>query len=143
MLISGCPASFIAGKNKNAYKKAKEYVKRYNSKNVKVFGFVNNVNEFYKISDFVVTKPGGAQVTECLFFNKPMLLIKSNGGQEISNRNYLCRSGYAKKARNKRKFNKNFELMLNDIYLNKMIQKISKINHKSAMDKLFKIVEKL
>jgi len=138
-----CNVLFIAGKNKNAYKKAKEYVKRYNSKNVKVFGFINNVNEFYKISDFVVTKPGGAQVTECLFFNKPMLLIKSNGGQEISNRNYLCRSGYAKKARNKRKFNKNFELMLNDVHLNKMVKKISKINHKSAMDKLFKIVEKL
>lgn len=138
-----CNVLFIAGKNKNAYKKAKEYVKRYNSKNVKVYGFVNNVNEFYTVSDFVVTKPGGAQVTECLFFNKPMLLVKSNGGQEIVNRYYLCRKGYAKRARNRRKFNLYFKLMLDDAYLNKMIKKIKKIDHQSAMDKLFKIVEKL
>ena len=80
---------FVAGKNKKAEKKAKEYVARYKAKNVKVYGFVTNVSDFYQVSDFVVTKPGGAQVTECLYFEKPMILIKSNGGQEIENRRYL------------------------------------------------------
>ena len=138
-----CNVLFIAGKNKTAYKKAKEYVKRYKCKNVKVFGFVNNINEFYVVSDFVVSKPGGAQVTECLFFNKPMLLVKSNGGQELFNRNYLCRNGYAKKARTKWSFNMHFEYMLTDYCLNKMIKRISKIDYKSSMDKLYKIINKL
>lgn len=138
-----CNVLFIAGKSKNAYKKAKEYVKRYNSKNVKVYGFVNNVNEFYEVCDFVITKPGGAQVTECLFFNKPMILVKSNGGQEIANKNYLCKNGYAKHARFINSFNFYFKLMLNDAYLNKMIKKISKIDHKSSMEKLYDIVKKL
>lgn len=138
-----CNILFIAGKNKTAYMKAKKYVKKYNSKNAKVFGFVTNVNEFYKVSDFVITKPGGTQVTECLFFNKPMLLVKSNGGQEIGNRNYLKYEGYAKKAWSKRSFNKYFKYMLDDKNRNKMIRKISMNNHTKSMQRLYNIVEKL
>ena len=72
-----------------------------------------------------------------------MLLVKSNGGQEIANKNYLCRSGYAKKARNKRKFNQNFELMLKDEILNKMSKKIKEQNPKNSMNKLYNLIKKL
>jgi len=138
-----CNVLLIAGKNKTAYNKACSYVKRYSCKNVKVFGFVTNVNEFYKISDFVVTKPGGAQVTECLFFNKPMLLVKSNGGQEDANSRYLKKKGYAKKAWNRVNFNRYFKELLNDNYRNKMIKKISERDHTISMKKLYEIVERL
>lgn len=139
-----CNIIFIAGKNKRAYLKAEEYVKRYNNKNTKIYGFVTNVNEFYSVSDFVVTKPGGAQVTECLYFEKPMLLIKSNGGQEIENRRYLCKSGFAFDAKTPMTFNKRFKEMLeNETLLNKMKNKISKIDQSKSMEKLYKIVEKL
>ena len=138
-----CNVIFIAGKSKTAYKKAKEYVNKYNNKNIKVFGYVTNINEFYSISDFVVTKPGGVQVTECLFFNKPMILIKSNGGQEIENRNFLCKKEYAKWARTRREFNKQFRRLLDDEYRNKMQKKINKIDYKKSMDKLYKLVDKM
>ena len=135
---------FVAGRNKEAERKAKEYVKRYKNKNVKIFGFVSNINELYKISDIVITKPGGAQITECILFNKPMILIKSNGGQEIYNRKYLTRNGYAKWARTKNVFNKEINLLINDDKeRNKMIKKISKIKQEKSIEKLFKIVEKL
>ena len=126
-----------------AYKKAKEYVNRYNSKNIKVCGYVTNINEYYAISDFVVTKPGGVQVTECLFFHKPMLLIKSNGGQEIENRIFLCKKEYAKCARTRREFNKYFRRLLDDEYRNKMQEKINKINYKKSMEKLYKLANKM
>ena len=139
-----CNLLFIAGRNKNAEKIAKELVKKYNSSNVYVFGFVTNVNELYYISDFVISKPGGAQITECLFFECPMLLIKSNGGQEIENRRYLVKKGYAKSIYNKFTFNKNFKaLLLNDKLREKMKKNISKIEQNKAMEKLYKIVEKL
>ena len=139
-----CNILFVAGRSKKAYSKAKEYVRRYKAKNVRVFGFVTNVNELYYISDFVVTKPGGVQVTECLLFECPMLLIKSNGGQEIGNRRFLIKNGYAKHAYNKCTFNKNFkELLINDKLRNKMKKNISKIEQKKSMEKLYKIVEKL
>lgn len=138
-----CNVLFIAGKSKIAYKKAKEYVAKYNRKNIKIYGFVTNINEFYKISDFVVTKPGGVQVTECLFFHKPMLLIKSNGGQEIENRIFLCKREYAKWARNRREFNKYFRRMLNDEYRDKIQNNINKIDYNKSMEKLFKLANKM
>ena len=139
-----CNILFVAGRSKKAYNKAKEYVKRYNSKNVKVFGFVTNINELYYISDFVITKPGGVQVTECLLFSCPMLLIKGNGGQEIGNKRFLIKKGYAKNAYNKYTFNKNFkELLTNYTLINKMKKNISKIEQSKSMEKLYKIVEKL
>ena len=139
-----CNLIFIAGRNKNAEKLAKDLVKKYNSKNVYVFGFVTNVNELYHVSDIVITKPGGAQVTECLLFTCPMLLIKSNGGQEIENRRYLVKKGYAKSVYNKTSFNNNFkELLLNDKLREKMKKNISKIEQNKSMEKLYKIVEKL
>ena len=135
---------FVAGRNKHAEKMARDYVRKYNAKNVYVFGFVTNVNELYYISDFVITKPGGAQIKECLFFECPMLLIKSNGGQEIENRRYLVKKGYARSVYNKYTFNKNFkELLINDKLRNRMKKNIGKIEQNKSMEKLFKIVENL
>lgn len=135
---------FVAGRNKEAERQAKEYVKKYKKKNIKVLGFVKTINELYKISDIVITKPGGTQVTECILFNKPMILIKSNGGQEIYNRRYLTLHNYAKWARNKKIFNKELELLINnDKERNRMIKNISTIKQDKSMEKLFKIVEKL
>ena len=134
---------FVSGKNKKAFKKAKEYVKRYKKRNVKVFGFVNNIYELYEISDIVITKPGGAQVTECLLYEKPMLLIKGNGGQEIDNRLFLIRRKYALSAYNKKSFNKNLTKLFDDKLLNSMKNRISKIEQNKSMEKLFKIIEKL
>lgn len=139
-----CNVLFISGKNKKAMEKATEYVKRYNSKNAHVFGFVNTLNELYYISDFVITKPGGIQVTECLFFEKPMLLVKGNGGQEIENRIFLCKKGYARWAKSKLSFNRNFKKMLNDDNdVKEKIRNIKKVNSKKSMEKLFDIVEKM
>ena len=98
----------------------------------------------YKISDIVITKPGGAQITECMLFNKPMILIKSNGGQEIYNRRYLIRNGYALWAKNKKVFDMDLSnLIYNEKERDKIIKNINKINKKKSMEKLYKIVEKM
>ena len=136
----------IAGKSKRAYKKSLNIVRKNRSLNtdVKVYGFVNNISEFYMVSDFVITKPGGAQATECLYFKKPMILIKSNGGQEIENRIFLKRKGYALSSISIYGFIKNVKtLVTNEKVLNKMERNISKINQEKSMEKLYKLSEKL
>lgn len=134
----------IAGKNKKVLKKTESYVNKYKAKNVKAFGFVTNIADFYMASDFVVTKPGGAQVTECLYFRKPMILIKSNGGQEIGNRQFLIKKGYALASLSKRGFKKNFKkLVEDDKTLLKMVSNIDKIKQEKSMENLFKLSEKL
>lgn len=134
---------FVAGKNKKAKSKAQELVKRYGAKNVKVFGFVN-VGDFYKVSDFVITKPGGAQVTECLYYRKPMILIKSNGGQEIGNRVFLLKKGYALGFISHFGFVSQVrKLVTQEKVLNKMIKNIDKIKQEKSMEKLFEMSEKM
>ena len=139
-----CNVLFISGKNKKALEKAKEYVSRYKAKNVKVYGFVTNVGDFYQLCDFVITKPGGAQVTECLYYEKPMILIRGNGGQEIENRKYLVSKGYARSVRSRLSFNRNFkEILENDDLREKMKKNISNIEQRKSMEKLFGIIENL
>jgi len=138
-----CNVLFIAGKSDSAFKIANKYVEKYEAKNAKVFGYVD-VNDFYRVSDFVITKPGGAQVTECLFLSKPMLLVKGNGGQENANKKYLVENGYAESATMKGDFLDAFEkLLYNDRLRERMSAKIDEKNQREAIVRLFDFINKM
>jgi len=62
---------------------------------VKVFGFVNNMDELIDAADLVVTKPGGLTTTEILAKGKPMALVAPIPGQEQRNAEYLLEEGAA------------------------------------------------
>lgn len=84
----------ISGKNKKMNDSFNEIVKKYNKENfVRVFEFVNNVHELMKISDFVITKPGGLTTTESLVSELPMIIINPIPGQEEENAEFLEKSG--------------------------------------------------
>ena len=68
-------------------------------------GFVNNVPELLQVCDFVVSKPGGAQTTESLYFKKPIIMINHSGGQEVANFKYFEKNGYGKRFRTQFMFN--------------------------------------
>ncbi len=87
---------FIAGKNDACKKKAERLIKSYKAKNIKVLGYVTNVPELLQLADFVITKPGGVQTTECIYYKKPMILINSSGGQENANYHFIEDMGYGK-----------------------------------------------
>ena len=88
---------YVAGKNQAAKEKVDNWIKLYDAKNFKTFGFVNNVPELLQMCDFVVSKPGGAQSTEALYFKKPIIMINCSGGQEVANYKYFERNGYGKR----------------------------------------------
>lgn len=73
---------FVCGKSQELRSKAEGIVKRHGAKNIRVLGYITNGPEYMTVSDFVITKPGGITITECLCFKKPMVLIKGAGGQE-------------------------------------------------------------
>lgn len=133
----------ISGKNKKAYDKIKRYINKYEVKNTLLYGFVNNVPELLEISDFVITKPGGAQTTECLYFKKPMLLIKSSGGQENANIKFFTKNGYAKRFRTPKglaKFYKGIEEDSRELI--KMKNKLNKTDNRLAMKKIYELAIK-
>lgn len=73
----------VCGTNE-AMRRALENQARQNSR-LKVFGFVNNMDELMDASDLVVGKGGGLTVTESFCKGKPVILFQSVPGQEARN----------------------------------------------------------
>jgi len=56
---------------------------------VKVFGFVDNIQELMAVSDCIVTKPGGLSISELLSINLAPIFISAIPGQESINEQVL------------------------------------------------------
>ena len=79
----------ITGKNRELY----SYLSQISRPNLKVFGFVNNIDEFMSISDIIITKPGGITVTECLNKELPIIMTWNLPGQEERNMEFILNNG--------------------------------------------------
>lgn len=80
----------IAGKNKRMKAKFLELVESTNSEDrVKILEYTNKVPELMSISSYVITKPGGLTVTECLASHLPIVIINPIPGQEEENAQFL------------------------------------------------------
>lgn len=90
---------FIAGRNEKSKSRVSDLANKYNANNIRILGYADNVPELLQLADFVITKPGGAQTTECLYYKKPILMINSSGGQEIANYKYFSKNNYGKRFR--------------------------------------------
>lgn len=89
---------FISGKNTKLEEKAKRYVRKKQVSNVKVLGFTKDVYSLLNISDVVISKPGGATLTECIDMRVPLILIPGNGGPEKYNAKYIAKKKYGCKV---------------------------------------------
>ena len=73
----------IAGKNKKMKSKFQELVNSTNSSDrVRILDYTDKVPELMSISSYVITKPGGLTITECLAANLPIVIINPIPGQE-------------------------------------------------------------
>jgi processive 1,2-diacylglycerol beta-glucosyltransferase len=54
-------------------------------KNIRIIGWTDQMPEFMKNCDLVVTKAGGATVMECIAAKKPMIITQIIPGQEMGN----------------------------------------------------------
>jgi len=62
---------------------------------VKVYGFVNNMDEFLDAADFIVGKPGGLSTQEALAKGRVMILTPPLPGVEDSNLAFLLNNSLA------------------------------------------------
>lgn len=65
------------------------------TKNVIVYGFVNNVDVMMDAADIIITKPGGLTTSEALAKNIPLILTNPIPGQEDRNMEFLVNNGVA------------------------------------------------
>lgn len=131
---------YIAGKNQDAKNKVDNWIRKYEVTNIKTLGFVNNVPELLQMCDFVVSKPGGAQSTESLYFKKPIIMINCSGGQEVANYKYFVKNGYGRRFKTLFMFSRFMKhISSNTKIIDDMKKNMSKNKNNQAMEKLYKI----
>ena len=86
----------IAGKNEKMKKVFDDLVEQYGKQDsVKVLAYTNRVPELMRVSDLVVTKPGGLTTTESLASGVPLILINPIPGQEEENAEFFVNNNVA------------------------------------------------
>jgi processive 1,2-diacylglycerol beta-glucosyltransferase len=85
-------ALVVCGNNKKVYANITE---TQFQKNIRCFGYVNNVEVMMDASDCIVTKPGGITISEAMAKSLPMILINPIPGQEERNVEFLLNNGLA------------------------------------------------
>jgi processive 1,2-diacylglycerol beta-glucosyltransferase len=91
-------AVVIAGRNTRAARRLAEAAERLDFP-VRALGFVDNVYDYMRAADVLVTKPGGLTASEALVAQLPMVLCRPLPGQEERNARVLVESGAAIRSR--------------------------------------------
>ncbi len=76
----------VCGKNRFLYNKLNRRFGRL--KNLHIYEFVHNMYDLMRISDIMITKPGGITMTEAANIGIPVILYRPVYGQELENAIY-------------------------------------------------------
>lgn len=85
----------VCGKDQELKIKMDKFIDLQPGKEVAVYGFVTDVQRMMDEADLLISKPGGASVTEALLRRIPMIIPYMLGGQEKENRDYLIEENVA------------------------------------------------
>lgn len=89
--ISGINVTVITGKNKTLYKSLK---RKY--KNIKIFGYTDNISHLMSTADILISKPGGITLFEAINTQLPIFIIKPALAHEIVNAGFVEKNGIGK-----------------------------------------------
>lgn len=89
----------VAGRDKKLQKQLKKS-KISKDPSVKIFDFINNLDEYMSVADLIFTKAGGLTVSECLAKGLPMMINDIMPSQERDNVDYLVSHGAGIEALN-------------------------------------------
>lgn len=135
---------FISGKNQKLENKCRSYVVKNNIKNVKILGFTKDVYSLLNASDVVITKPGGATITECIEMRVPMILIPGNGGPEKYNARFVRKKHFGLNAKNIITLNRCVNKVLkNENILSRFKENLEKEEKNDALRKIKELSFKL
>lgn len=82
--------TIVTGTNKKLYDNLTE---KNPLENIKVLGYVNNMDELLKSHDLMMTKPGGATLFEAIYTKTPLMVKIPRLGQEIENGKFIIDKG--------------------------------------------------
>jgi processive 1,2-diacylglycerol beta-glucosyltransferase len=101
ILRTDIPIEIIVVTGRNADVKAKlETLDVPSRHHAKIVGFTQEIDEFMRLADMVVTKPGGLTTSETLACGAAMVIVNPIPGQESRNSDFLLENGAAIKGNN-------------------------------------------
>ncbi|MFB9759498.1 diglucosyl diacylglycerol synthase [Ectobacillus funiculus] len=104
----------VCGRNKLLQEELQE-LSRKKPDIIKVFGYVEKLDELFRIASCLITKPGGITLSEVAALQVPVVLYKPVPGQERENALYFERNGAAVVVREEEDiFLKTKELLQNE-----------------------------
>ncbi|MDI3280151.1 MAG: glycosyltransferase [Bacillota bacterium] len=81
---------------------------------MRVFGYVEEVEELMAAADLLITKAGGLTTSEALAMSLPMIIYRPIPGQEEENTRFLVHAGAAVRARNIKELSQHLHRLLTD-----------------------------
>lgn len=86
----------VCGNNKVLFKRIQSrYNESIRDKEIKIYGFTNEIPKLMDNSDILISKPGGLTVSEAIAKRLPILIPYMLPGQEEENAEFLSQSGIA------------------------------------------------
>ena len=92
MLVSQGKYQIILLAGKLDYLKDQLQSQYADSKSVKIFGYIDNIQDYYNACDVVIAKPSSATVMEVDLFQKKGIWTKYIGEQDAGNPSYVQRN---------------------------------------------------
>jgi processive 1,2-diacylglycerol beta-glucosyltransferase len=133
----------VVGKNKNLEKRLKDVAKTLHHR-VKVAGFVENVYDYMRAADILVSKPGGLTSSEALVTELPIIMLRPLPGQEERNTRYLEERGVGIRVERSRELTEALERLLKSpAALEKMRHSASGLAHPEAAQSVASMIEGL
>lgn len=108
----------ISGKNQKLYNDFQKTINNtYHKSQIKLIDFTTELPELLPITSFVITKPGGLTITECISTNVPIILINPIPGQEKENAQYITDNKMGIWIKNNKPTSEYFQEIFNDTKL--------------------------
>ena len=128
----------IAGKNKKLHHALQKLIPPAET-NFQPIGWTDKIDEYIRLADLIITKPGGITISECLCLQKPIIIIDPVPGVEEDNLKFLEDNGYGINLKTVEEWPKVISLLLapnkttlpplasnaNDIIINSILKNLS------------------
>ncbi len=130
----------VVGKNDSLFRKL-ESLRPSVKHMMRIYGFVNNMDELMGVSDLVISKAGGLTCTEALVKGVPLVLVAPIPGQETRNAEIITQLGAALWAKSVPEIPRIIQQLRNDPeILLKMRQKAREHGLPHAAEQITKLV---
>ena len=133
----------ICGNNEELYESISTIKKKLDKNNqIKILKFIDYIDELMKLSDVIITKPGGISITEAMACKLPIVIREYLPGQEERNTEFLLNNNLGILAQNDLSFLSYInQLKEDEEYRTQIIENQSKIYNTDTLKNIYSLMK--